>query len=382
MNMKAIKANLLYDGCGKEPVKDVFVTFDKKISAVTSSKPDCEIIGEGVVTPAFIDAHCHIGMTRAGEPSSEEESNDEMQAISPINDAMDSIYMDDPSFKDSVEWGVLYSHVMPGSGNIIGGKTVLIRNWASDIEDALVKHIGMKAALGYNPRSMTKWKGERPTTRMGAIGLLRRELYKVMKARDLLKKKKKVVEEIDPITEALMEIVDGQLPLMVHVHKADDVLILKRLIDEFGINAIANHCADIHSESMWKKIKRAGLPVIYGPIDSFAHKVELKHGSWKNVGQLVKIAPKFGLMSDHPVMCQRNLFLQLRYFVRFGMSRAEAIGIITRNNAEILGLKDLGTVENGKLASLVLWNEDPFKLESYPLMAIGEGDILYCMKSD
>jgi len=82
---------------------------------------------------------------------------------------------------------------MPESGNIIGGKTVLIRNWASDIEDALVKHIGMKAALGYNPRSTTKWKGERPTTRMGAIGLLRRELYKAMKARDLLKKK--VVEE-------------------------------------------------------------------------------------------------------------------------------------------------------------------------------------------
>jgi imidazolonepropionase-like amidohydrolase len=217
---------------------------------------------------------------------------------------------------------------------------------------------------------------------MGAIGLLRRELYKAMKARELLKKKKKVVEEIDPITEALMEIVDGQLPLMVHVHKADDVLILKRLIDEFGINAIANHCADIYSESVWKKIKRAGLPVIYGPIDSFAYKVELKHGSWKNVEQLVKIAPKFGLMSDHPVTCQRNFFLQLRYFVRFGMSRAEAIGIITRNNAEILGLKDLGTVENGKLASLVLWNEDPFKLESYPLMAIGEGDILYSIKSD
>jgi Imidazolonepropionase and related amidohydrolases len=76
--------------------------------------------------------------------------------------------------------------------------------------------------------------------------------------------------------------------------------------------------------------------VIYGPIDSFAYKVELKHESWKNVEQLVKIAPKFGLMSDHPVMCQRNLFLQLRYFVRFGMSRAEAIGIITKTTQRSL----------------------------------------------
>jgi Imidazolonepropionase and related amidohydrolases len=64
------------------------------------------------------------------------------------------------------------------------------------------------------------------------------------------------------------------------------------------------------------------------------------------------------------------------------MSRAEAIGIITKNNAEILGVKDLGTVENGKLASLVLWNKDPFELESHPLIAIGEGDVLYCIEGD
>ncbi|MCD6095469.1 MAG: amidohydrolase family protein, partial [Thermoprotei archaeon] len=81
---------------------------------------------------------------------------------------------------------------------------------------------------------------------------------------------------------------------------------------------------------------------------------------------------------DHPVVLQRNLFLQLRFFRRFGMSKAECISIITSANARILGIENiLGTVEKGKLASLIVWNGDPFSLESYPITVIAEGEIVY-----
>jgi imidazolonepropionase-like amidohydrolase len=189
--MKAIKASILYDGKGRGIGSNQYIVFDKKIRAISSSKPSCELIGEGIVTPAFIDGHCHIGMARSGEPEKEEEANEEMETIIPLIDAIDSIYMDDKAFKESIEWGVLYSHVMPGSGNIIGGKTVLIRNFSQDIEDALVKHVGVKAALGYNPRSLPEWKGKRPTTRMGALALLREEFMKALKAKKLVKQRKK-----------------------------------------------------------------------------------------------------------------------------------------------------------------------------------------------
>ena len=59
--------------------------------------------------------------------------------------------MDDPSFSESVEDGVLYSVVLPGSSNTIGGKAVLIRNFVQDISQAYIKDIGVKAALGFNP---------------------------------------------------------------------------------------------------------------------------------------------------------------------------------------------------------------------------------------
>ena len=68
-----------------------------------------EIVAEGstyTVTPGFIDAHSHIGLVRSGEPDREEEANDHFDPIYPLVNALHSIYMDDPSFTESVEGGI------------------------------------------------------------------------------------------------------------------------------------------------------------------------------------------------------------------------------------------------------------------------------------
>ena len=105
--MKAIKANFLYDGNGVQ--KNVYVCFTgEMISNITSSKPDCEILGEGIVTPAFIDPHSHIGLDRAGEPGAESEANDKLDSMIPLGRAIDGVYMDDHAFTESVENNVLY----------------------------------------------------------------------------------------------------------------------------------------------------------------------------------------------------------------------------------------------------------------------------------
>jgi hypothetical protein len=97
--------------------------------------------------------------------------------------------MDDPPFGESVQSGVIYSTVLPGSGNIIGGKAVLVRNFCKDIGDAYVMDVGIKAALGFNPRSTTEWKGERPPTRMGAITMLRENFIKARKMQTYSRRK-------------------------------------------------------------------------------------------------------------------------------------------------------------------------------------------------
>lgn len=376
--MKAVKATLLYDGLGNVK-KDVYIVFEKEIKKIAKKKPkDVEIVAEGVVTPAFIDGHSHIGMERYGEPYQEGEANEQMDAVLPLVDALYSIYMDDKAFKHSIEFGVLYSSILPGSGNIIGGKAVLIKNYERDIEDAFMKYVGVKAAFGYNPRSTKEWKGTRPSTRMGAIGVLLNWLIKTQKAIALLEKGKKETEELEPTVEALIPVLKGEEPLRVHVHKEDDIAALLMLKRRFNLKITVEHAADVHSKETFEKIKKEGVPVVYGPFDAHPYKVELKHEDWKNAKYLLEVKPLFGLMSDHPVTLQANLYLQLRHFIRLGMSKEEAIKIITYNNAKILGVDDiLGSIEKGKWASLVVWNGDPFHIENYPTHVFAEGELIH-----
>ena len=380
---KALKADVLYTGKPNEVLENVYLVWEgSRIIGIYREKPkDVEEVIEldnAVVTPAFIDAHSHIGMERAGEPWTEGEANEKYDSVLPIADALYSIYMDDKSFRESIEWGVLYSCVLPGSGNIIGGRAVVIRNYGRDIEEAFIKYAGVKAALGFNPRSTTDWRGTRPFTRMGAVGLLRRWLIRAIDAVRLVEKGKKEIEEFDPEVRMLIPVVKGEELLRVHVHKIDDIVGLIMLKKEFGLKITIEHACDVHTKEAFEKIKRESIPIVYGPIDSFAYKTELKHETWRNVKLLVEVRPFFGLMSDHPVVLQRNLFLQLRFFRRFGMSRAECISLITYNNAKILGIDNvLGTLEPGKWASFVVWNGDPFSLESYPVLVVGEGRELH-----
>jgi imidazolonepropionase-like amidohydrolase len=223
----------------------------------------------------------------------EEEANEQMNSIYPLVNALHSIYMDDSSFNESVESGVLYSTVLPGSGNIIGGKAVLIRNFVQDIGQAYVMDVGIEAALGYNPRSTVEWKGNRPSTRMGAVAMLRENFIKARKMQRLLEIEKKVIEEVEPLTEVFMNILSGKYKMMFHVHKEDDVMILIQLAKEFGIKAIANHCVDVHTEQIFSALKAASIPIIYGPVDAFPYKVELKHESWRNVEKLLNSGSKF-----------------------------------------------------------------------------------------
>jgi imidazolonepropionase-like amidohydrolase len=377
--MKVIKSRLLFDGIDEK--RDCFIGFENdEIKYVGNSQPkeNSEIIAEGiVVTPAFIDSHSHIGMVRSGEPDKEEEANEHMSSVYPLVNALHSIYMDDPSFKESVESGVLYSTVLPGSGNIIAGNAVLIRNFVQDIGQAHIMDVGIKAALGYNPRSTVDWKGNRPSTRMGAVAILRENFIKAKKLQKLLETEKKVIDEVEPFTELFMDILSKRLKMMVHVHKEDDIMVLLQLIKEFGIKVIANHCVDVHREEVFTALKASSVPVIYGPMDSFPYKVELKHESWRNAEKLLNSGAKFSIMSDHPVILQRNILYSLRHLLRFGLSKADAISKISKEAAEIIGAQNIGQVRAGFKASIVVWNGDPFSLSSYPILVIGEGRTVY-----
>ena len=114
------------------------------------------------------------------------------------------------------------------------------------------------------------------------------------------------------------------------------------------------------------------------PSTPFAFKVELKHEDWRNIHHLLAAKVEFGLMSDHPVTLARQLLLQTRWFLRAGLSKQQAIELVSRKNARILGIDDrLGTLKKGKWASFICWSGDPFDLSNYPTAVYGEGKLLF-----
>ncbi|NVL93019.1 MAG: amidohydrolase family protein [Desulfobacterales bacterium] len=378
--MNCVHAKTVYTG--NSVVEDAYVLFDGQNIADVSKGKGGTLLGEfEVLTPAFIDPHSHIGMTRAGEPNEESESNDKLDTIFALPDALDSVQMDDKTFQEAVEMGVLYSCVVPGSGNIIGGLSAVIRNYARNSTEALIARAGVKAAFGHNPMSTQGWRGTRPSTRMGAIALLRKrldEVYQKMQKYSKTRGKKKEDITFSAEETVLRDVLTGKTRLRAHAHKIDDIAVLLRVVDDFKIKVSVEHAMDVHQPEIFRELKKRNIPVIYGPLDAFAYKVELKHENWQNIRHLLDSRVEYGLMTDHPVTPARQLFLQTRWFTRAGLSRQQAIEIVSRKNADILGLsKLLGTLEKGKWASFTCWSGDPFDLTSYPVAVYGEGKLLY-----
>ncbi len=399
-----IKAKVLYDGKTKHENKTIVIE-GNKIIEVSSEKVKADY--EGFVTPAFIDAHSHIGMDREGEPTQEAKVNDYTNQIRPLNDPLNSIYFDDRAFKDAVDFGVLYSCVIPGSGNLIGGRAMIIRNYAKNRDQAFVKDYGFKMALGFNPRSTTEWKGERSNTRMGVYALLEKkfddllikkektslsrekkliELNQKKKDKKLTKKEfeieKEIIEkefklEFNSEEKAILELLSGRKIAKVHVHKDDDVLYLIKLVKKYHLNVTADHTGDVFNKEIFDELAKNKIPIVYGPLGSVGYKVELKHAYYQNAGLLMKSKAFYGLMTDHPVIQTTALRDSLKFFMIQGMSEEDAISLITYKNAKILGIDDiLGTIEKGKLASIIVWDKNPLHLGAFPILVLGEGKVL------
>jgi len=374
MVVSLVRGGLVYTG--EAVLENAYVAWDDSGIVGVGRDLQGDVVGEyPVITPGIVDPHCHIGLIRAGEPQAESEANDEMDSVLAHADVLDSVQMDDDAFRRSVEAGVLYSCVLPGSGNIIGGQSALLRNYGRDTNSALIGRAGIKAAFGYNPMGTRDWKGTRPWTRMGALAILRSKLHDVRSkmAKEQAKEDADVVYTAEEMV--LKALLLGQERLRVHVHKSDDVAAVLRFVDEFGLDVTVEHTCDVHDEATYVELAKRNIPVVYGPMDSHPYKVELKHENWRNIRFLLASGVKFGLMTDHPVVLQETLLLQLRWFLRAGLSKEQALAIITRQNAEILGIGDrVGTLAAGKWASLVCWSGDPFSLESHPVAVYAEGE--------
>ena len=124
------------------------------------------VISGKIVTPGFIDAHCHIGISEDGATSAGRDTNESSEPVTAEVRALDAVNPKDIAFQDAITAGITCVQTDPGSANIIGGQTLVMKTWGSAVVDELVVLFpsGMNA-LGENPKRI--WGQDKmPKTRM------------------------------------------------------------------------------------------------------------------------------------------------------------------------------------------------------------------------
>jgi imidazolonepropionase-like amidohydrolase len=331
-----------------------------------------------LVFPGFIDAHCHLGMWEDGIGFEGADGNEATDPITPHLRAIDAINPMDRTFDEAREAGVTLVATGPGSANVIGGTFTAIKTYGKRIDDMIVKDpLAMKCAFGENPKRTYNDKKVSPSTRMAIAAELRNALFK---AKEYLSKKEAAgddackMPEFNMKMEALIPVLKKEIPLKAHAHRADDILTAIRIAKEFDVDLTLEHCTEGHLIA--DELAREGYSAIVGPSLSERSKFELKNLTFDTPGILHKAGVKIAIMTDAPVIPLQYLPLAAALSAKFGLDRMEALKAITINPAEILGLAEqVGSLEVGKDADIVIWDKHPFDLEAQTHLVMINGII-------
>ena len=380
-----IKGGYLKTISGQDIAKGDILVDGGKIAAIgrkVNEPARCRVIDARglLVTPGLIDAHCHVGLQ--GEASRWEgmDINEISNPVTPHLRAIDGFRPDDEAVGIALAAGVTTAVTGPGSDNVIGGTFAAIKLVGNDVDSMILKNpVAMKIAFGENPKECYGQNGRKtPVTRMAVAGLLRETLFKARKYRDDLAaaEKEGKPRPFDFQMEAMLPVINGEIPLKAHAHRADDILTAIRVANEFGVGITLDHCTD--GALIVEQLVKAGRPCLIGPSFGSKSKQELAHMSFETAGILDKAGLEVCIVTDAPVIPLQYLPLCAGLAIKAGMKEESAWRAITLNPAHVAGIDDrVGSLEPGKDADIVLFEGNPLReIAARPRFVIVDGKVV------
>jgi imidazolonepropionase-like amidohydrolase len=327
--------------------------------------------GGKLVTPGFMDAHCHAGLVEDGIPH-DRDINEKTDPVTPQLRAIDAFRPTDPSLHEAAESGVTSVYITPGSANVIGGLGAVVKTLAPDLDAQIVRlDAGMKMATGENPKRVYGELNRMPSTRMGTAAVLRAALtdtkiYLEKKARHARRRSgPKDPFEVDLGKEAIAGILDGRYPARCHAHRSIDMLTAIRIAEEFDFPLVFEHATEC--EDILDQLARRRIPIVLGPSFGMRTKTETLRKGFHTAAPAVAAGLTVAITADTNVTPLRYLNVYAALAIREGLAPQDALRAVTINPARICAVDErLGSIERGKDADLVCWDGDPFDARTRP----------------
>lgn len=369
----------------KEPLRGTILVQDGKIAAIgaVNLPPEADVIDAAgaAIYPGFIDPHTHLGVSEQGLGWEGRDYNEMTDPVTAHLRALDAINPEEDGYREAVEAGITTVMCAPGSANILGGSTVVLKTGGGLLHQRVLRaNAGIKAALGENPKRVYSGAKKAPSTRMASAAILREALVAAQNYQNKLERAGGDADKLPPRdlkAEPLLPVLKKEVPLRIHAHRADDIATALRIAKEFEINLTLEHASEAHF--LLDQVAQSGFPAIVGPSLGTPGKVETQKKTLDTVKILSEAGVTVALTTDHPVLNIYQLLHAAAAVVReTGMDEYDVLRLITINAAQILGVDQrVGSIEVGKDADLVIIEGHPFDYLSRVLYTIIDGQVIY-----
>lgn len=383
--MKAIKnAKIITMDKKRRVIEHGYVKWNSKgvitkVAEGECDEPDAFDAKGRTLYPGFIDAHTHLGLTTNGVGEESDDFNEESDPCTPNMHIIDGINPMDESFSEAVKAGITACAVSPGSANAVAGDIAFLHTSGRRVDKMLIRTVGMKFAMGENPKMTYMNKEQTPYTRLAIAAVIREALFK---ARRYMQDKEKALKqgedepEYDMKNEALIPLLKRQIKAHFHCHRADDIFTAVRIAGEFDLDYVLIHCTDGHLIA--DELKDENVSAVIGPLLNDKCKPELANFTPANAGVLDKAGVNVCICTDHSETPIQYLPLTAAIAVKNGLSRQSALEAITVKPAQALGVDDVaGSIEKGRFADMSLFEGDPLDIYSSPEMVVICGEEKY-----
>lgn len=340
--------------------------------------------------PGIIDCHSHIAV--------EGSVNEGSVSVSSMVSVADVLDPDDVNIYRGLAGGVTTANVLHGSANAIGGLNAVIKlRWGQDARGLLFEGAppGIKFALGENPKRSNAIPGAQtppryPTTRMGVVDVIRQafvEAREYKKAWDDYRARQRsggaraVPPRRDLKLEPLVEVLEGRRLVHAHSYRADEILQLLRVAEEFGFR-IATLQHVLEGYKVADEIARHGAGASTFS-DWWAYKVEAYDAIPHNAALMTERGVVVSINSDSAEE-HRHLNQEAAKTMRYGgLTEEQALALITINPARQLRIDGrVGSIEVGKDADLVLYDRHPLSVYAVPQKVFVDGVLTFDREQD